>query len=128
MVKASSLASSIILSMNWLEKREDIDLQLSKENIHKLFVQQIAQDFSRCSIEIDSSQLEILFDAMELNTTIALAIQKHHNKLDQILYIIDVPEKYTLKLDKEKPNFLQDLAMLILKRVLQKVLTRLAFQ
>ncbi len=99
----------------------NLNNQLKKEDFVKKTILQIEKDFDRCNIKIN---LPVIPNLEILENAILLSIQSlSREKIQQLIYLIDIPEKEYSKLVKTE-FFYRALSEKILRREALKVFLR----
>lgn len=109
---------------------ENIDLGLLDSDMWIEVIAQIEKDFSENQLEwtvsVDKDLYESVFDSLKV---FMVNLSRSNFDFYQLLYRIDVPEKYIVSLNQlhDLELFVGKLAELIIRREVQKVLIRKYF-
>lgn len=100
------------------------------ETIYAEFIEQLNKDLSRAGTEIrvpDAPQRTLNEIIPEIETAINQSIQKTQLSLHHLLYMIDINEAQAKQVGMTESNPVRAIALLIVKRILQKVIVRKLF-
>ncbi|MFZ1807311.1 MAG: hypothetical protein WAU36_08830 [Cyclobacteriaceae bacterium] len=105
--------------------------QLSHKALFKAFKLQLAKDFQQSNFEVGFIE-DLEPDYTHILEKIVLELQRSEKRADsdvlQLLYRIDISESQLRKYLGKNNNHLMVIAELMIKRVLQKVVTRLYYK
>jgi hypothetical protein len=103
------------------EIQKQVEQALMDQSFRAQTLIQLEKDFQRCGLELNS------IDLNDLLTSIELCISQVSNaQLQQLIYLIDIPESLFLSLSR-KVTFHQELSEAILMREALKVYLRNKF-
>jgi len=103
------------------ELQEQVKQALVDQSFRTDTLAQLAKDFQRCGLTLDSSDVDHLLQS------IASCITNVSNtQLQQLIYLIDIPESIFISLSR-KESFHQELSEVILMREALKVYLRHKF-
>ena len=103
------------------ELQEQVKQALVDQSFRTDTLAQLAKDFQRCGLTLDSSDVDHLLSSVES------CISKVSNtQLQQLIYLIDIPESIFISLSR-KASFHQELSEAILMREALKVYLRHKF-
>jgi hypothetical protein len=115
-----------LIASNELEK-----IGVSQQELLQKFNEQLIKDFERGGLEQylkPLSSFEYATIQEEISKTLSDILSKENSKYQQLLYLIDIPEKdYSEALNKQEDNKMLGIADLIIKRILQKVILKLIY-
>lgn len=105
---------------------------VSQQELLQKFNEQLIKDFERGGLEhylkplISFEYSDIHF---QLNKTLSDIVSKESSKYQQLLYLIDIPEKDFKEAlnETDENNKMDSVADLIIKRILQKVVLKLVY-
>ncbi|MDX2173579.1 MAG: hypothetical protein SFY56_10680 [Bacteroidota bacterium] len=104
---------------------------VSQLELLQKFNEQLIKDFERGGVEHYLKPLSSFDYATiheEISKTLSDILTKESGKYQQLLYLIDIPEKdYNLALNKHEDIKMQSITDLIIKRILQKVVLKLMY-
>ena len=115
-----------LITLNELEK-----IGLTQQDLLTKFNNQLKKDFERGGLEQYLKPLNSFENVNiqeEVSKTLSDILAKENSKYQQLLYLIDITEKdYMGVLNKQDGNKMLDIADLIIKRILQKVILKLMY-
>ncbi len=113
---------------------EDLELnqQLMKEDLFTLFKTQLQKDFEVSGIPTDFiKELPSNFGLLRTELIVQLkpVLKNTYSSLSNLLYRVDISESQVKKYEQTNPelNFEEQIAELIIKRILQKVILKKRF-
>lgn len=100
---------------------------VDKGALYSDFIAQLNRDISRAGVALHVADFPVLSlneVVKEIELALRLSIQKSHLSIQQLLYVIDIDENQSKQLSMTAEDPVQAIALLIVKRILQKVITR----
>jgi len=110
--------------------RAQLEKAKREEEIIRLTAEQVIRDFARFGLEINfSGKASQAYDELheQMSQHILILMETQSGRIDALLYQIDIDQKKSSRLTKNKQAS-GELAEMILERELLKVLTRLYFK
>ena len=104
------------------ELQEQVKHALVDQSFRTDTLAQLAKDFQRCGLTLDSGDVDQLLSSIESCIKIV-----SNTQLQQLIYLIDIPESIFISLSRKK-TFHQELSEAILMREALKVYLRTKFR